>query len=99
MLARTPASQLIKTSTTMNLGLTVFLFCMTSPLRNAGLVDQTDQSMTTVFLFVAIALDAGRQQQPVLVGVTLGVEKMYLIHRCTIGRSFSLYSVTYFVCA
>ena len=42
-----PTSLLTKASTSMDLGTAYIYFCITSPLRNAGLVDRTDlQSVT-----------------------------------------------------
>ena len=60
MLARAPASKLIKASTIMDLGRTVFLFLHDATFEklNAGLVDRTDQSVT---LLLHVADSAGRR--------------------------------------
>ena len=52
MLARAPASQLIKAPTTMDPGTTVFLFLYDVIFEKAGFVDRTDRSVA-YFRFVA----------------------------------------------
>ena len=76
MLAQAPALQPIRASA-MNQYISVQLFsllCMTSTTRNAGVVNRTDQSVPLPPLLL-IALNMGRQQQPNLIGITLGVKK------------------------